>query len=169
MTDDITLVRRAFEDATRIIDGIRPDQLDGPTPCEDFNVQQLVTHLAEGHEMFVAALGGEASTDQSWASVAKRLQAAIEAPGSPDQLVELPYGEFPRAVVVQQILGETAIHAVDLAKSTGQSLGDDAVYERVFSAVTDDWRVDGVLGPPVASPEGAPLIDRVLAFAGRTV
>jgi uncharacterized protein (TIGR03086 family) len=167
MTDDITLLRRAFDDATRIIDGVRPDQRELPTPCPDFTVGQLIDHLAEGHEMFVGALGGESSTDQSWASVSKRLLAAVGQPGSPDDLVELPYGEFPRSVVIQQVLGETAIHAADLARSTGQSLGDDAVYERVFSAVTDDWRVEGVLGPIVSCPDDAPLVERVLAFAGR--
>ena len=167
--DDTTLLRRSLDDATRIIDGIGTDQLALPTPCPDFNVEQLVAHLTEGHEMFVAAERGDASTDRSWASVAKRLVAAAEGPGAPDDLVTLPYGEFPRSVVVQQALGETAIHAADLARSTGQSLGDDAVYERVFAVVTDDWRVEGVLAPAVACADDAPLADRVLAFAGRKI
>jgi uncharacterized protein (TIGR03086 family) len=167
--DDITLLGRSLDDATRIIDGIRPDQLDGTTPSPDFTVQQLVDHLAEGHEMFVGALGGEASEDHSWSSVAKRLLTAAQGPGAPDDTVALPYGDFRRSVVIGQALGETAIHAADLARATGQSLGDDAVYERVFDVVTDDWRVEGVLGPALPCDDSAPLADRVLAFAGRKV
>jgi uncharacterized protein (TIGR03086 family) len=167
--DDIKLLSKAIDDATRIIDAIRPDQLDGATPCEDLTVQQMVTHLAEGHEMFVTALGGEASSDQSWASVAKRLLAAASGPGAPDDKVELPYGEFPRSVVIQQVLGETAIHAADLARATGQAIGDAAIYERVFDVITEDWRVEGVLAAAQPCDDSAPLADRVLAFAGRKI
>jgi uncharacterized protein (TIGR03086 family) len=167
--DDITLLGRSLDDATRIIDGIGPGQQSAPTPCPDFTVDQLVSHLAEGHEMFVTALGGEESSDHSWSSVAKRLLAAAQRPGAPDDPIELPYGQFPRRVVIGQALGETAIHAADLAHATGQSLGDDAVYERVFDVVTDDWRVDGVLAPAVPFADDAALVDRVLAFAGRKV
>jgi uncharacterized protein (TIGR03086 family) len=167
--DDIKLLQRSLDDATRVIDGIGPDQQSNATPCPDFTAEQLVTHLAEGHEMFVTALGGEESDDHSWSSVAKRLLAAASGPGAPDDLVDLPYGQFPRRVVIGQALGETAVHTADLAWATGQSLGDDAVYERVFDVITDDWRVEGVLAPAVPCADDAPLADRVLAFAGRKV
>jgi uncharacterized protein (TIGR03086 family) len=167
--EDIKLLQRSLDDATRVIDGIGTDQQANATPCPDFTVEQLVAHLAEGHEMFVTALGGQESEDHSWSSVAKRLLAAAAGPGQPDDLVELPYGQFPRSVVIGQALGETAIHTADLARATGQSLGDDAVYERVFDVVTDDWRVEGVLGPAQPCAGDAPLADRVLAFAGRIV
>ena len=166
--DDTTYLRRAVDDATRILDGIRPDQLDGATPCEDFSVRQLVDHLAEGAEMMATHLdGGAASTDLSWGAVSERLVAAAESPGADP--VALPYGEFPRAIVVQQAYGEILIHAADLARATGQSIGDDAAYERVFDVVTDVWRVDGVLDPPQPCADDAPLADRVLAFAGRKI
>jgi uncharacterized protein (TIGR03086 family) len=168
--DDTTLLRRAVDDATRIIDGIPADRLDGPTPCPDFTVRQLVSHLVEGNEMFVTALGGApASGEQTWKSVGERLVQAAEGPGAPEDPITLPYGEFPRAVVIQQALGETAIHAADLAHSTGQAIGDDAPYDRVFAVVGDEWRGDGVLAPAVPCADDAPLIDRVLAFAGRKV
>lgn len=167
--NDTTYLRRAVEDATRILDGIRPDQLDGSTPCEDFTVQQLVTHVVEGAEMMTTHLdGGPPSADQSWGSVSKRLVAAGEL-GAPDDVISLPYGEFPRSVVVQQAYGEILIHAADLARATGQTIGDDAAYERVFDVVNDVWRTDGVLGPERPCASDAPLADRVLAFAGRKI
>jgi len=168
--DDITLLRRAVDDATRLLDGIRPDQRELPTPCPDFSVGQLVDHLVEGAEMFAVAVdGGSESQDLSWKSVSGRLVAAFEARSSLDGTVTVPYAELPTAVALQHALGETAIHATDLAKSTGQSLSDDAVYERVFDVVGPEWRVENVLGPAVPCPDSASLIDRVQAFAGRTV
>ena len=47
--DDITLLRRAVDETTRLIDGVRPDQLAAPTPCEAFTVQQLIEHLSLIH------------------------------------------------------------------------------------------------------------------------
>lgn len=167
--DDTKLLSRSLDDAKRIMDGIRPEQLDDPTPCEDFTVRQLVAHLVEGHEMMAACLdGGEQAESPAWDAVRARLAAAADL-GKPDDVVELPYGEFTREIVVQQALGETAIHAADLARATGQSLGDDAIYERVFEVVNEGWRVEGVLAPELPAPAGASLADRVLAFAGRKI
>lgn len=167
--DDISYLRSTVEDATRILDGIKPEQLDDPTPCEDFSVGQLRTHVVEGAEMMATALdGGSASAEVSWPSVSARLVAAAST-GNADDLVKLPYGGYPRSVVIQQAYGELLIHGADLARSTGQSIGPDALYERVFDVVTDDWRVEGVLGPVQPCDDDAPLADRVLAFAGRKI
>lgn len=168
--DDITLLRRAVDETTRLVDGIRTDQLDRPTACPDFSVGQLLAHLVEGTDMFAAGLGGDdAPTDDSWKAAGQRLLAAVEAPGALDGMVTLPYGEFPATVVLQQALGEVAIHTCDLARATGQSITDTAVYERVFDVVGDEWRVEGVLGPAQPCAGDAPLADRVLAFAGRRI
>lgn len=164
------MLRRAVFDATRIVDGIRSDQLDGATPCEAFTVQQLVTHLAEGAEMMAVSLdGGGPSTDQSWKSVSQRLVDAGEGPGAPDGIITLPYGDFPRSVVIEQAFGEIAIHAADLARSTSQAIGDAEVYENAMAVVGDEWRVEGVLGPALPCPADAPVADRLLAFAGRKI
>jgi uncharacterized protein (TIGR03086 family) len=168
--DDIALLRRAVDDASRLFDGVGEDQLDLPTSCPDFTVRQLIAHLAEGMEMFAAASDGSApEADPAWKTAGDHVVAAFERPGALDGNIELPYGEFPAIVGLQQALGETAIHASDVARATGQPLVDTEVYESVFRVVTPDWRVESVLGPEVPCPDGAPLLDRVQAFAGRAI
>jgi len=170
MNNDIAVLRRAVDDATRIIAGITPAQLNDPTPCEDFTVQQLVDHLASGLDDFAVRLdGGPASTDMTWSTVGPRLAAAFEAPGALDGDLELAYGTFPRTTVLHHALGETAIHTADLARATGQDLGDDALCERAMEVVGDEWRVEGVLKPALPAPPGASATDRLLAFAGRKI
>ena len=162
--DDITLLRRAVDDTARIIDGVRPDQLGSPTPCPDFTVEQLIAHLVEGAAGFN---GGDASP--TWREAGARVVETVSAPGYLESTVTLPWGEYPGTVVLQQALGEMAIHTADLAHATGQALGDDAVYERVFGVVTDEWRVPQVLEPAQPYADDAPLVERVLAFAGRKI
>jgi len=162
--DDITYLRRAADDAARLIDGVKPDQLGLPTPCPDFTVEQLIAHLVEGAAGFS---GGEVAS--TWSEAADRMVATISAPGYLESTVTLPYGEYPGNVVLQHALGETAIHAADIARATGQSIGDADIYERVFDVVTDDWRAPQVLEPAQPCADDAPLADRVLAFAGRKI
>ena len=163
--DDITLLRRAVDDAARIIDGVRPDQLGSPTPCPDFTVEQLIAHLGEG----AAGFSGDGQPASSWREAGARMVDTVSTPGFLESTVTLPWGEYPGSIVLQQALGETAIHTADLAHATGQSLGDDAVYERVFDVVTEDWRVPQVLEPAQPFADDAPLVERVLAFAGRKI
>ena len=170
MNSDIAVLRRAVDDASRIIGGIAPAQLDDPTPCEDFTVRQLVDHLSTGLDDFAVRLdGGPASADMAWSAVGPRLAAAFEAPGALDGDLELAYGTFPRTTVLHHALGEVAIHTADLARATGQELGDDALCERAMQVVGDEWRVEGVLGPALPAPAGASATERLLAFAGRKI
>lgn len=161
--DDITLLRRAVDDATRIIDGVAPDQLGLPTPCPDFTVEQLIEHLTGG----AAGFGGGVAA--GWPEASAAMVAATAAPGFLESTVTLPWGEYPGHVVVHQALGETAIHAADLAHATGQSIGDASVYERALEVVGDDWRVENVLGPAQPAAADASLAERLLAHAGRTI
>jgi uncharacterized protein (TIGR03086 family) len=168
--DDIALLRRAVDEATRVFDGVGEDQLDLPTPCPDFTVRQLIAHVAEGMEMFAAASDGSApEADPAWKAAGDHVVSAFERPGALDGDIELPYGAFPAIVGLQQAIGEAAIHTSDIARATGQSLGDPEVYESVFRVITPDWRVENVLGPELPCPDGAPLLDRVQAFAGRPI
>src|SRR5438093_1007842 len=52
----ITL-ERAANATSAIARGVRPEQFDSPTPCGDWNVEQLMNHLIGSLEYFTARAG----------------------------------------------------------------------------------------------------------------
>jgi uncharacterized protein (TIGR03086 family) len=173
MDNKTALLRRAVDETTRLVDGIRPDQLQGATLCEEFTVQQLLDHLVEGTSAFAAGITGDSASPASWKDAGQLLVAAVERPGALDGTVTLPWGAFPGDVVLDQAIMETFTHAADLANATGQTIDDAAAYDDAFEVakgvITDEWRQPGVFGPEQPAKPGASSVDRLLALAGRKV
>ena len=78
--------------------------------------------------------------------------------------------DLPADVAGVVALDELVIHGWDLAKAIHMPSGYDgpgleAVYSTVqqFSASG----IEGLFGPPVAVPDDAPVLDRILGLAGR--
>lgn len=165
------LLRRAVDETTRLVDGIRPAQLQGATLCEEFTVQQLIDHLVEGTAAFASGISGDGGSPTSWKDAGQLLVAAVERPGALDGTITLPWGEFPGAVVLDQAIVETFTHAADIAKATGQEIDDAVAYDGALdvatNVITEEWRQPGVFGPEQTAPAGASSVDRLLAFAGR--
>ncbi|WP_274034491.1 TIGR03086 family metal-binding protein [Streptomyces sp. MMBL 11-1] len=172
-------------------------RLDGPTPCPDYAVRELLGHLTGLATAFRDAARKDlgASTDVSpdaalpvldddWREVLPlRLDEMAAAWRSPDAWtgmtraggVELP-GEVAGAVA----LNELVVHGWDLARSTGQpyAAGEaelrscEALLAPVGSGPDSPDRPDGsdggsLFGPPVPVPDDAPPLDRVIALSGR--
>ena len=56
--DIIRLHERALDEAARLVDGVRPDQMGLPTPCSDWGVRALITHLVAGNVRFLGVAEG---------------------------------------------------------------------------------------------------------------
>lgn len=74
--EPVDLYRRAAADAVRVASGVRPDQLDLPTPCADWTVQDLLDHLVGGTRYLGAALAGTEPSAPTGATV-EELRAGI--------------------------------------------------------------------------------------------
>src|SRR4051794_28967150 len=62
MSDQIELVARATELTANVVAGVKPDQLDSPTPCTEWTVRDLINHMVGASELFASAGEGERST-----------------------------------------------------------------------------------------------------------
>jgi uncharacterized protein (TIGR03086 family) len=79
--------------------------------------------------------------------------------------------DLPGEVAGVIALDELVIHGWDLARATAQDYDPDkASLQTVLPFVTqaaDGEPQEGLFGPPVAVPDGAPLLDRVIGLTGR--
>jgi uncharacterized protein (TIGR03086 family) len=164
--------------------GVRPDQFDSPTPCAEWNVQELMNHLIGSLEYFKArgdgkdpgrpepaAPGSYAATVGRLDSAALAMAAAWRQPGALDKAVTFGTGEIPGSVMATLALSEMLTHGWDLARATGQQLSVDdvdidAVLATMKQTLKPEARQPG-FGPEIPAPDGAPPIDRLAAFLGR--
>jgi uncharacterized protein (TIGR03086 family) len=105
---------------------------------------------------------------------AKHAVAAFDAPGAAEKIVKLPFGEMPAGAAMNFAIFDVTVHALDLAKATGQSTDLDpevltTAFEIGKQGVTPDMRGTGIFDAEVTVRDTAPLPDRILAFAGRAV
>ncbi len=165
------------------LDGAR---LDGPTPCPDYTVGDLVDHVGGLALAFAGAArktpveggpSGDASRlEDGWATrIATDLGELADAWKDPDawQGIARAGGfEMPAEVAAVVTLNELVLHGWDLAVATGQPYeptdAEMAVQVEMLapSAEANPDGVPGLYGPPVSTSSGRPF-DRILALAGR--
>ncbi|MFN8103020.1 MAG: TIGR03086 family metal-binding protein [Acidimicrobiia bacterium] len=172
-----------------VLANVKPDQLDAPTPCTDWDVRALLNHLVGGATM-VAALGRDGRVDMSkmasdfvgddpqgaWEAASAAATSAWQADGALARTVTMPWGqELPAPAALTILRNDLFQHTWDLAKATGQDTALDAdLAETVWAAVqenpggVDAFRSMGLFGPVVEVAEAAPTADKVAGFFGRT-
>jgi uncharacterized protein (TIGR03086 family) len=184
--DPLALLERALDQAGDLIDGVRPDQANLPTPCSSWDVEQLVRHVVRDARFFAARVRGAQPQDdgentalsdqpRAYRAAAADLLAAWSEMGT-DRMIQLPFGEVPATWSVEQQLANFAVHGWDIARATGQSTDLD---ERVGLAAIDfgtnnlkaEFRGDEAsgkaFGVAIDVPPEAPLYDRLAGVFGR--
>ena len=183
----------ATSTAAQVVAGIRDDQLGGPSPCPAYTVADLLDHLNGLSFAFTAAAlkqpleeagpSGDASKlPADWREAIPAALAGLEAAwrGTPDAFEGTTQAgpiEMPAAEVALVALNEVVVHGWDLAAATGQPYPADpeAVvacrqFVESFEPPGDaDVPADdpGLFGPPVAVPDDAPELHRLLGATGR--
>jgi uncharacterized protein (TIGR03086 family) len=174
---------------TQLVADIDDDQLDAPTPCHGDTVADLLDHLDGLCAAFTCAAakdgaaGGQApSADGSrlgpdWrARISGRLGQLASAWQDETAWtgmttaggVDLP-GEMAGRVAINEIV----VHGWDIATATGHDYAGEteliqAAFGFVESAVAQSPDGSpGLFGAPVAVPDSAPLLDRLIGLTGR--
>lgn len=147
--DPRPLLARAVATGDAVIAATRPDQLDGPTPCPDFTVRGITSHLVDVLRR-VAALGrGEDAFGfqpsemlvegdrwlEAWRSADAEAAAAWADDSVLDRPMTLPWQSAPGRDILAGYLNELTVHTWDLARGTGQAVEwDDDVVAAALSA-----------------------------------
>ena len=182
------MLQRVVDTTTDVIGHTTNAQLSNPTLCTEWTVKDLINHMVTGATIFAisaeqgavpdAVLGELTSSDNvgddpqgAWNTAANRALTAYEAPGVMEKMVKLPFGEMPAGVALNIAIFDVATHSVDLARATGQQVTDTELLEGALGIARQmlgpDLRAPGIFGDEQPCPDGAPVDDRLLAFAGR--
>ncbi|WP_067486087.1 TIGR03086 family metal-binding protein [Actinomadura hibisca] len=173
-------------EAARIARGVRAEQLDGPTPCAEFDVRTLVNHwvLYTSHGLECRALrrdipgelmerdfAGEAGWAEAYAVQLDRAVVAWGEPSAWEGPVLLGDQEYPAEEVLPMIIKELTVHGWDVARATGQDIAvPPEVGELMLKVVTESaelYRQYGGFAEPVAVAPDASAFERALAESGR--
>ena len=172
MTDQITLWQSAAELFAARSQAITTDDLNRPTPCEDFNVAELTEHATSTQRSFGVLLGADTADDADLATAIASFSLALGKPGSLDGEVEHPgLGSMPKTDLLAIATNDMLIHAWDLAQALGI---DDALPQANIDAAIAGLRafpahVKEIVFSGAREPEAdASPIDELLALAGRT-
>lgn len=177
--DPVVLFERATAHAAEVMAGVSAERLDGPTPCADWDVQELIDHMVGGTDYLLAALAGEAPPGRAGRTVGdyrrglEELRTGLRAPGGLERMCMSPLGfEWPVAHAVAGTFMDALIHTWDLATATGQDASlDPELVEACIAMFMPDMpergRASGLVGPAIVVSENASAQDRLLAAMGR--
>ena len=126
-------------------------QFELPTPCGDWNVAELINHVAAGSAMAVALVDG-CSTEEASAIMRTSVEgdllaecrhllsqavAALEGPIADDAVVHHPIGDVPASQLVAFRVGDLTIHSWDLSRATGM---DEALPATLVERAWADFK-----------------------------
>jgi uncharacterized protein (TIGR03086 family) len=170
-----------------LVAAVGSDQWSAPTPCADWDVRALVTHLVGGNRVFAAAIRGvpldEARTvlagdllgddaAAAYADAAAEVATAFRGLDGLERPVTIPFGTVPAAVALHLRIAEALVHGWDLARATGRTVSfpDDVVEQEIAFSREFLPRVPpdrAPFGPSRPVPDDAAPLDRLVALLGR--
>ena len=174
--------RRALAATGTIVNNIGDDQLSAPTPCDDYDVSGLLTHLIGGNYWVKPLVDGKTIADvgdaldgvygpADYDASASEADAAFSADGAMDKPVAVSYGPVPASIYAGHRFVDVLIHGWDLAKATGQSTDLDpelvAACWEVITPQMDLLKGSGMFGSEVTVPDDADPQTKLLAVLGR--
>jgi uncharacterized protein (TIGR03086 family) len=178
--DLVVSLEKTFQHAHGVIAGVRADQYDDKTPCEEWTVRDLLAHMIGVVEGIGSAAAGRArepfvlgaDPGRQFQDAAAANLAAWRSPGVLERVIDGGPGPMPGHVLAGINLLDTATHTWDLATATNQpaALPDDvasAALEASRATIVPEIR-PGRFAAEIAAPDGASPTDRLVAFLGRT-
>ena len=187
MPDPRPIHRRAMAQTEAIVAVVEPGKLGLPTPCPEYDVRALLSHIVGGlNRVAIVGEGGDALArparadevpDDGWAAAyqaaSQRAKEAWSDDAKLDALVEVPWGKIPGRFAVAGYIQEILTHGWDLARATGQPTERDP--ELAFFALAGAKRIlppetrgdDIPFAPVVPVPPDAAPYAQLAAWLGR--
>lgn len=176
--DPVGFHREALSVAQGIVDDIDRSHFELPTPCDEWNVRQVLEHMIGGNRRIAGnppvpgedVIGDDLSG--AYAASAAGAAATFEADGGLERTFSLSFGEVPGRVAVLARSTDQLAHAWDLAKAVGMSTDlSPRMYttglELLQLRFATSGRNPAMYADETQPGDGATAADRFAAFSGR--
>jgi uncharacterized protein (TIGR03086 family) len=176
--DELASAEAALGALQHVLHPISRDELSKSTPCSEYDVMQLTDHLMNSITLLGGAAGAEPPERNSEDSVERQIVGAARPAldawhrrGLTDT-VTIGTNEIPATFAVSILTVEFLVHGWDYATATthpidiAESLAD-YVLGLAHKVITPQGRATVGFDDPVAVPDDAPALDRLIAFTGR--
>ena len=172
-----------------LLQNVRDDQLDAPTPSGTFTVGDVVDHIGTVARVWAAkgakqepagGAGGRppapsrANLEPEWreriAADLDRMAAVWREPSAWEGETTAGGMTLPASVAGAIALDEMVVHGWDIAAATGQPYqpsDEDIAAAIEFASTFEAPRNGSLFGPMVDVPADAPAIDQLLGITGR--
>lgn len=172
--EPLDLYKQATDWAKTLVRGAA-DQLDRPTPCDEWDVRHLISHMIDAQRFFTGRAEGR--------------DASLSLPMPPDLVGNDPVGIYDKTVAdalkvyeapggaekagfaLSTAFGDSLIHGWDLATATGQDTTmPDGLAQAAYDIVHANFKPEarpGILKPEVPVPADASPQEKLLGFSGR--
>ena len=187
MDVDLAVVHhRALQATQQIVAGISDDQWTAPTPCEDWNVRELLAHVVAGNRWVKPLVEGQTieqvgdrldgdllhhSPFMAYEASATEADCVFAEPGAMEAMVAVSYGPVPASVYCGHRIIDVLIHGWDLAKATGgDTTLDPELVEACWAIIEPQYEMlvgSGVFGTSAPPPPDADPATRLLLALGR--
>jgi uncharacterized protein (TIGR03086 family) len=173
----------------QVVVDVGDDQLSAPTPCRGATVADLLDRVEGLCLAFTAAAAKDRDDGNQAPSADGSRLGADWRTRIPDRLAHLAGAwqdetawagmtraggvDLPGELAGHVAINEVVVHGWDIAAATGHDYAPEtelvqAAYAFVQSAVAQSPEGSpGLFGPPVAVPDTAPLLDRLIGLVGR--
>lgn len=169
-----------------LVDQLGPADLHRATPCDRFDVHDVLNHMLTLAGSFAYLFRGEEPpepmplTDDGsvpatrFRAVMDDLLDAVRSDGAMERTIVSPVGEMPGEAFARLVAFDGTVHGWDLARATGRAwrLPDDVVADVdtfASQAISDAMRDGDTFKASTTPPSTATPIERLAAFSGRTV
>ena len=151
-------------------------ELDADTPCDKWDVRELMNHMLETQQYFVGSARGQKVSPPGQTPPSTLLgDDPVKVFKSAREETMTTYGDKDVLEKSGPSLGiavaDQLLHGWDLAKATGQDATmpqglAEAAYQMIHGKLTDDQR-KGAFKPEVQIDANASAQDKLLAYSGR--
>lgn len=164
---------------------VKPEHFNSSTPCTEWNMRQLVSHMLYELAWVPDVLAGKTvdavgdvydgdlignDLTASWDSLADKANAAVKA-ANLNGIVHLSYGDVPLSQYLLEVGSDLMIHSWDVAQSLLCNLWfAKEIAELVYMVANqraDEYAASGMFGERIEVADDADIQDRLLGFYGR--